>query len=314
MADLSAYLRELQTLPGDLRVEVAVADLLEDGVGLENLLFCPVGTFRRGFQRDIGEVELAEIGTKKTPVLRLEINRDGLYDTLPEGVFHQPTSDKPARTAREVAQEVKLQREREAAARLFFLPFEQEFYRERVYLELEERRYLFDAEYADGDDLFTQFWGLPPFLDAHQTTSLAHLLPFAHQVVGDLARTQECLEIILGDPVHIETVEPARLPLPGEVRLGSATLGVNTIIGDTYTDTLPATRMTVRPTTSERLVAYLPGGRGLKVLDFLSQYLFPAESELEKTVELTLPPDAGGFVFALTEDAHAGRLDYTTYL
>ncbi|MBC7891975.1 MAG: type VI secretion system baseplate subunit TssG [Sphingobacteriaceae bacterium] len=316
MNDLSAYLKMLKTLPGDVRAEVAMADLIEDGVRLDDLLFCPVGTFRRGFQRDIGRVELTEIGARKTPVLRVEINRDGLYDTLPEGVFHQPISDKPAVGKEEIAREVTVQREREAAARLFFLPFEQEFYRHRVRLELEERQYFFDRDRTyDGDDLFTRFWGLPDFLDSSQTTNLVHVLPFAYQLVGDWPRTQECLELILGDPVRIESVEPARLPLPGEVCLGQATLGVDTVIGATYTDTLPATRVTVCPATAERLLAYLPGGRGGHTLDFLCQYLFPVETEVETCVELSPPPDeAEAPAFVLDENPGTGRLDYTTYL
>jgi hypothetical protein len=72
----------------DFRAEVLVAFWLENGEkSLDNITIRPNGTFQRPYRKDVLEIEQSE---KEQPDgVTLHISREGLYDMLPEGVFHQ---------------------------------------------------------------------------------------------------------------------------------------------------------------------------------------------------------------------------------
>jgi len=58
------------------------------------------------------------------------------------GLFHQPSNRKAFKSTKETLEEIDDQRTKEASARKFFLPLEQEFFLSRLLIELEERKYL----------------------------------------------------------------------------------------------------------------------------------------------------------------------------
>ena len=108
----------LTRLPVDARVEIILADLVAKGMPMEDLVVIPKGLFKRNFHRDIDEVQLTEYDYHKGERVVLEINREGLYDALPEGLFHQPMQTGQREKDKEtVIKEILAQRERQKAAR-----------------------------------------------------------------------------------------------------------------------------------------------------------------------------------------------------
>ncbi len=77
----------LDEVPLDLRAEVLVNDLIVRGISVNDLFVKPVGLFRRRFDKDIHSVEQVDLKDgQRAQILRL--NREGLYDGLPENLFH----------------------------------------------------------------------------------------------------------------------------------------------------------------------------------------------------------------------------------
>jgi hypothetical protein len=309
---LEATAKQIERHPVDLTMEVVVAELVENGIRLDDILIQPVGQFRRKYNRDLGRAAVMDSLAGKTNQLSIEVNRDGLYDVLPEGLFHQPTSRKPNKTTREVIAEFKLQKERERAARKFFLPFEQEFYRQRVFLSLEERRYLLDADQVSQSSALIEFWELPDILDSHQMSALLRLLPIAHRVVGNQALTRLCFESVLGDTVTIRLVASIKhsVPAAGIPGLGKLRLGTDFVLDHVYDDMIPATEVTVQVSSNERLPDYMPGGKNRQVLDFMFTYFIPFEADVVTVVKMADETQA----FILSEAAHTGLLGYSCFL
>ena len=308
---METYINQINQLPVDIRVEVLLADLLENGFSMEDMVVSPVGLFRRNFQNDVGKADMLEMQRASQKKLRLSVNRDGLYDALPEGLFHQPTQGKASNNKREVLREIKRQQERETAARKFFLPLEQEYYRLRVKLVLEERKYLLSGDSVFEGDLFSEFWGFPSFLTQAQIRNLLYLLPIMHRIVGDWEQVRLSFETILESAVEIAMGHPLRHPVSQPTpALGEAKLGVDSVMGGEYEEVYQSVLIRIAPESPEKIKPYLPGGTGGQLIEYLSQYLLPLETDYR--IEIKVP--AGCRDFSVTEELHSSRLGYTTYL
>lgn len=318
-------LHQLRRQPFDLRVEVILAELLTVGYGFDDFLVRPVSLFARRYRRDLGAVSEESFERAHRPVLRtvLEVHREGLYDALPQQVFHQPGSssntEHPA-SIRAMVEDSRAQRRKEKATRRFFLPFEQEFFRCRVRIEQEERRYFTSLSVRWYNEALARFWGLTDAgLPPAALTNLLYLLPLACNIVGDLPRTRRCFESVLGQPVQLRVVAPQRHRLPGVVApgssptppggtLGSLALGRDLVLGGDYQETLPALEISLLGLTVAQLEMYLAGEWPAKALALLCEYFVAFETDIVVRYEMaTAAPE-----FRLGEGEAAPVLGFTT--
>ncbi|GAA4395341.1 type VI secretion system baseplate subunit TssG [Nibrella viscosa] len=312
METLDSYAKRLNRLPIDLRLEVVLADMLEDGVSLDDLIVNPLGSFNRPFGRDIADTEWVEAQHGHRRWLQINVNRNGIYDFLPEGVFHQPTSDDTLATQETILREIKIQREREEAARRFFLPLEQEFFRQRVRIEQEERTHLAQHDpFSLDDNLVAQFWELPDFLTTAQAKRLVYLLPVVYQFVGDLHRTALCFEQLLGERVSLQPELPGLVSLSADTPpLGQWQLGNDSLFGGYVREEGEVIRLRVHLSRADQVPDYLPGSNGRRVINLLQEYLLP----MDTTLVVELDTSAFENAFILDDIPDSGLLDFTTCL
>jgi hypothetical protein len=250
----------------------------------------------------------------------LEVHREGMYDALPQQVFHQPgtgSTDAPP-GPRAMVEDIRLQRRKEKATRRFFLPFEQEFFHFRVLIEQEERRYFTNLTARWYNEALAGFWGvadsgLPP----EPLTNLLYLLPLAHSIVGDLPRTKQCFESVLGQPVELRVVAPLRHALPtarttqptaGTGTLGSLSLGRDMVLSGEYQETLPALEISLLGLSVAGLEAYLAGEWPAKALALLCEYFVAYETDIVMRYEMAATEPS----FVLGEGEEAPVLGFTT--
>ena len=317
-----ALLANLRRQPFDLRLEVILAELLDYGYAFDDFLVQPVGLFARRYRRDLGTVRDEQFERSHRPVVRtvLEMHREGLYDALPQQVFHQPGSgptDGPP-GVRAMVEDIRTQRRKEKATRLFFLPFEQEFFRCRVRIEQEERRYFSNLSARWYNEAMARFWGIADVgLPAGPLTNLLYLLPLAHGIVGDLPRTQQCFENVLGQPVQLRIAAPlwhALAPTAGTtptatgITLGNLALGRDLVLGGDYQEVLPALEITLLKLSVTELEAYLGGAWPAKALVLLCEYFVAFETDIVVQYEMA----AAEASFRLGEGEDAAVLGFTT--
>lgn len=317
-------LTQLRRQPLDLRLEVILAELLDYGYVFDDFLVQPVGLFARRYRRDLGAVRDEPFERARRPVVRtvLELHREGLYDALPQQVFHQPGSDAPdaAPGTRGMVEDIRAQRRKEKATRQFFLPFEQEFFRCRVRIEQEERHYFSNLSARWYNEAMSHFWGIEDAnLPAGPFTNLLYLIPLAHGIVGDLARTRHCFESVLGQPVRLRVVAPLRHELPAAAptgpaseraggRLGSLALGRDLVLGGDYQETLPALEISVQGLSVTALETYLNGAWPARALELLCNYFVAFETDIAIRYEMAVAEAS----FCLGEGEEAAVLGYTT--
>ena len=293
----------------DLRVEFVLYELLEAGLDPDDMVINALGIFKRRYGKDMVRGEIREYKEGKKQYLHFDVNRNGIYDQLPQGIFHQPQNRKSNLSTSQALEEYKLQKKIETESRLFFLPFEQELYRLALLLEAEERKSIFDVQNVLKNQVFIDFWGIPDIFNEQQICNLLYILPLAGLIAGDYSLTRLCFESILNDRVEIHESFPfnhQHIETDGS-RLNSMELGINFVIGNNYHEVATSLNICIHPAIDEDLIEYLEGGTKLKMVRFLSDYFLPFEVDVEISIHLDEK-------FVLNPDSHQSRLGITTIL
>ena len=276
--------------PLDISAEVIVAELIEQGIDYRLIKIYPSGLFKRFYNKDVGEVNFTYNEMGELARINVGVNREGIYDSLPEILFHQPAERKPFKSKERMKEESYVLREEEKAARLFFRPIEETIYHHRVMLELEERSTI--RNFAS--DEIKEFWNFPDFLSIEDIATLTVILPIATRIVGKADLVALCLQAILREKVSIkintlskventrEEKEPTKLR--SSLALGEVALGVDTVVMGEFEEGIPTVSMQIGPVGPESVMDVLPQGNKDVLLNWVQEYFFPVEWEVETNV------------------------------
>jgi type VI secretion system protein ImpH len=283
----------------DLKVEFILAELMKTSLDPDNTVIHALGIFKRRYSKDLVRGEIKEYRESKRQFLELSVHRNGLYDLLPNGLFHQPQNRKSNLNPAQAIEEHKYQKQVERESRLFFLPFEQELYRLSLFLEIEERKSIFTTQNVLNNQAFIDFWHIPDFFNEQQICNLLYILPLAASVVGDKLLTRLCFESILNDHVGIFESAPVRHEVTetGNSILNNVYLGADFVIENSFSEVAPCLEIHITPSRQEDLIQYLEGGVKMKMLEFLLGYFTPFENDVR--IHLV-----SGEKFTLAEDPH----------
>ena len=302
MKNLNDIVETINHLRDDIKAEAIIADIIESGISAENIVTVPDGIFKRRFNQDIAGAGFLRLENDQD-VLEIHISRDGIYDTLPAGIFHDPPKESASR-GQDMAGESKRQRLVEKQARKFFLPFENELFRKHIDLELEERTIL--KRYSENlfDNIFSSFWKLDSSLPQKFLSRLIILLPLAHRISGDPELTAKTLEIIIDEKSKVKWATSrqscGKIQLESDEyagRLGHSALGVD-FVCDQASNVQPVLEFLIGPLEHSEVEDYLENGQIAHFLDCFYEYFIPVEIDVttkvlvdEKAHGFTLDPD-----------------------
>lgn len=210
------------------RAEAICAGLVESGVKIEQILVNTKGGFRKSFSNDVAEM----VATETDCTFELVVNRDGIYDKLPEGLFHQTRGNSRVRTVQDAVDEHKRFKEEERQARSFFAPLEQLLFRYQVFVEMEEREGLFELQSGVRDPAWFSFWNFTESLPEEEAGRMLQLMPYLHFIKGDRASTEAALGHILGRKVVLREEERhSSFSMQAPATLADTLMGVNGALG-----------------------------------------------------------------------------------
>ncbi len=196
MASAAKVKNELNTFFVDLKAEVVVAEILENSkISNQEITVRNRSCFARGYRRDI-------INAKTSIDHKLEINlsRNGIYDALPQGIFHSAIALNSRKTFSELRQKIKKE---EADARMLFAPLENEFFLHRVFLEQQEKKLALQFNNRNNSFLL-DFWDLKGKVANEYVFLLIKVLPLAYKISKNETLIAQCLGEILQEKVTIE--------------------------------------------------------------------------------------------------------------
>ena len=275
----------LNQLPFDIRVEVVAADLIDQGIDPSKIIFKPTSLFKRRFSKDITEAKVGDNSWGEYE-LHLNVTRDGIYDTLPQGIFHQPKSRSNFRKKADMLANVKVTREEENNARNFFQPMENELLHLRTAVERAERKIFFDLEHSETNDLLIKFWRMDKYRMYPTLPLLVKLMPIIYRLSGNLDYIKICYELILRVPVSISVkhnFNDLDTSLTGW-KLGGNTLGFETVASSNMMNELPSYDITIGPIAASMIPDYLPEGKMLPYLHLLNSYFLVAGYDVRTVI------------------------------
>jgi Type VI secretion, TssG len=279
---------EMKKAGWDVKAEPQLLLALEKGLLPDDFMVSCDGLFKREYSRDIIATELKEDAGKQG-VLELHLSRSGLYDQLPEGLFFQSVQ-KGARntTAADMASDYKFNRKKEEEIRRFFLPFEHDFFLQRMQAEKEEAMLLEGLQSGILNDYFIKFWDLPPSIPKTFIVPLILLLPYAYKIAGDSLLTAQCLQQLLQEEVTLQKKQGNLLDAQsvGAPPLGNAQLGVDMICGQQFWDGTPYIDIEIGPLKKSNIADYLEGGKRFVLLETFNRFFIPAGVDTHISVKV----------------------------
>lgn len=288
MNEIEKIKNKINAIPFDIKAEVLLAALLdtwkkEDSDFLINF----EGQFKRPYRTDVLGCEIVDYEYDTTQFLKINISRDGIYDALPEGVFHYPKAERLNQSVDDMTKEYRVQQKEEENARQFFLPFENEFFLSGIIREREEKEFLFKLNQGKPLDFFYDFWDLDKNLPQILVSKLIRLLPFVHKIVGKLDKTAYCLTYLLDEAVEIvELGYQDQSQSEQNVTLNDCRLGLDMISGMSYMDYSLNLEFKIGPLKNSNFHDYIHDGGIRKFLNLFYEYFLPIEIDVKTSILL----------------------------
>ena len=291
----------------DYLAELIVSQYIANNhINEDNVYFHSLGVFKRFFSQDVDKV-LTRKNDKGEQARDVYVNREGIYDLLPEGLFHGH-SHKQIKDRKETVQEFTQHKLEERSARQFFSPLEQEYYKLLVNKEIFEQNFYYAPETVSE---FIDFFNLDHLgLNMYQQASLFFIIPHIPKITGNLGLTEACFEIILQEHVKfgdlINSVNPD--PFVQSNSLFKSVLGVSSLCGNTQLNSIGGLLIEIGPLQeSDSLIGYLNGDK-IKLLNRLCDLFIQADIISQIRILLNETDEA----FILGEESYRARLNYST--
>ncbi|PQL94153.1 type VI secretion system baseplate subunit TssG [Apibacter adventoris] len=278
----------INSLQDDLKAEVIISELLDKLDSEESSFLIDMkGQFKRPFRKDVLNAEIIDFKYDDTQFVKVNLSRDGIYDTLPERMFHEPQSGKPKIEVSEMTQEYKSNRNEEIYARKFFQPFENEFFLKALERENLEKEILLELNGSKPIEFFYEFWELNNEIPQILMTKLIRILPYTYKIVGDLELTVNCLSYLLEEKVKISEKTYKEQSSPEkEQSLGNCRLGLDMISGNEYMDYSLYLEFKIGPLKKTSFLEYIHQGKIKKFIELFYEYFLPMEIDVKTTILL----------------------------
>lgn len=298
---LEEILVELKSIYADIRAEALVTEIIENShAEMSDFTVQNLSTFKRPYRRDILNLKNSLL-TDTNYTLNLNLTRNGIYDSLPEGVFHDPSD--PALKGMSYHKKREVQKLEEKEARKFFQPIENEIFNQFVTIEKEESALI--NRFSDiKNNFLLRFWQIDPSLPVDFVMKLIKLLPYAHKISGDMDLTALCLEKIIGEEVKFKkSMQPYSLShQKGDLK---DKLGVDMVLGvEESTILCPEIEVCIGPISKKNISHFVEGSSWMRFITVFYEYFIPMEMEVKTNVDANR--DENNFVLNEKEPAIMG--------
>ena len=277
------------TFDTDFKAEVIAAELIENNVPAEQVMIVLLGSMKRSYRKDVDAVtdEISDYNNKE--YTHITTHKEGIYDMLPEGLFHSPTLPKSVTTQKEIIESIKKHRVEERNARRFFLPYEAAINHLRIQIALYESRLDKGAHHDELLNIFKGYWKIFQWLDTNQSNIFLQVLPLIHDIRDDYEVAATIFELIFSLQVKIsgQRKQPSRPVDPFFSCLNDSILGINFTTGNGWFDGgEDEIIVTVGPIDNGQLKEFMPGEKNDKILELLCDYLLPVHIDITTNFEL----------------------------
>lgn len=307
---LEMQYNKLQT---DFRAEAVAVNLMKYHSSLSLVFIERLGINDRAYLKDIKTITKQYLGFDDE-IYNIKTYREGIYDYLPEGIFHSPSLNSKRNNVESVVKEIRRQKKVEDDARKFFRPFELEVFFTEISALLKEQEFDLSSQTDSLIKTFSELWPLIKLLDRNSACIFAYILPFMHKMRGDKKLFEQCLSAFLEIPVEVtfqarilEKIEEES----NSVFLGNSRLGLDYIPSGRHFDGERNWVVNIGPIPYDRMKDFVEGSRFKKILTAFYEYCLPLNTDIKEN----FVTEKQLFSFVLDEeDENQTRLGYSTFL
>ncbi|SHH20954.1 type VI secretion system baseplate subunit TssG [Chryseobacterium oranimense] len=304
------HYNKLQT---DFKAEAVAVNLLKYQRAVSNIFIERIGINDRAYLKDIKSISSSYLGFDEE-VFTIETYREGIYDYLPEGLFHPPSLGASRKNVDTVVREIRKQKRIEEDARKFFRPFELEVFFTEISSLLKESEFDISSDTDTLLETVSELWPLIKMLDKQNAYIFIYILPFFHQIRGDKRWFERCMTAFLQVPVEV-TFAPNIIDRiernDDSMLLGNSKLGVTYIPSGKHMDGQRNWVVNIGPIPYQDMKKYISGSPFRKVLQALYDYFLPVTVDVEEN----FITEKEEYSFSLEDDErNASRLGYSTFL
>lgn len=311
LSHIESSLAAINSLDTDYLAEIIAATLIEEGVSPDDIQIIRLGDSRMKVGKDIESVRMEYSPDDEiNDCLRIYVNREGLYDVLPEGVFFLGIDLLDSTDIKKVVNQVRQYRKEEMEIRKFFSVFEDEIDRALVQMQLLERRVDRKNVYTDFTNVFTAYWPIIRKLSLEQAALFMRIIPIIHKIRGDQRKITKVLSLILGLPVTMSHVL-SRKKCDSFPAFGQARLGETLVIGSEFRSGRYDACVTVHKIPRDRIPEFLGNGKSRSILLELIDMLFAADMEVRIKLDVV---SSGHICVISNEPSKASHLGIDAYL
>ncbi len=299
----------------DYKAAVVAAELLEQGLAApDNLVILPAGPQQRAYSKEIRDITTYRSAYRNRQMVSINVNQEGLYDMLPEGLFHEPPASSVTLTEEAMIKDIVQRREEEKQARQFFAPFEAEINHLRTIVALYESRLDKKSHYNDLINIFLKEWQEFKCFTKEQMIVFLQVLPLIHEQRNQLGFISGILTVMFKADITL-TYQQAAVTLPPELleqldtRIGAGQLGVDFVAGRAQ-EQEEVLQLTIGPLSARYMIEFLPGSRTAMALQTLLGYFVP----LQTTVNTQYLISKSDQLLDLGNETSNSCLGYTTFL
>jgi hypothetical protein len=308
----SDLIKELEDSNLDFKASVIAAELAGNGVPGDAFFFRNQSTFKRAVSKDIEDIfwNNGEYD-QGSDYLVFDLNREGIYDMLPEAMVH---TQNRKRTENEAAYKIGLElRKQERDARKFFSPLENEFHHRSFKLDVVERELLKNNNPRRNREFFNYFFEDGSALNDQQLLVLLHILPLSQKIRGNAKLIGLTLSRILSYKAVISqqwTIRTYVLPVGVAPTLGEGRLGTDTVLNDLASVVARRFDVAIMDVPAKDYKDFSGKGKHRNVLNFILPYFFPANTEYQ----IVLHPQKADARFRLSHEDANSFLGFNSYI
>ena len=275
----------INTLNTNFKAELLAASLIEAGYDQNRMVLERRGVDSNGFIREIDIMRVKYPSSDPSAsYFSIQTGRGGIYDTLPEGVFHCEMPCKGDKSKEQMLEEIAMHRNEEFYARKFFALYEMEIDKLRIQYQLKE--ILFDKKtiYRDFTNIFIRYWNIITEMDDHEALRFVMIVPYINKFRINECKIANTLSFILENDISIKRKNISRLSrVSCTVPISEMRLGINTILSGRENNETHIL-CSVSNLISQEVPDYLECGRKKIILDALFALFFDCDSHFHTSI------------------------------
>lgn len=299
-------------LDTNYKAEVIASVLIESGLEPDKVILYRNRGDKRLIYKDIDKIQYISSDSDRLDSLYIYTNRESIYDTLPEGLFHRVSFNRKQTTKDTILQDIKEQREKEKHLRRFFQPFEMVLDSMLVETQLQEQKFDKIHLHENLSRVIREHWDIFQYLSTRQSLLFLKLIPILPESSANLQLMANVISVMLDCPVQIEEYRKSQLTVEDseELQLRHWKLGVNSVLGTQLQSGNRDLLITIGPIRLEQMRLFEFGKTNHQILQELIRMIIPFDRNTQIKY-ITIQEETA---FHLSDDNHTAYLGINTCL